>query len=83
MTQLSLSKQGVVSEEMKIVAKQENLSPEEIRQLVAAGKVVIPKNINREFSAIGIGKGLKTKVNANIGTSPSHFDLEEEIEKLS
>ena len=67
---------------MKIVAKQENLSPEEIRELVASRKVVIPKNVNHEFSARGIGKGLTTKVNANIGTSPSHFDLGEELEKL-
>jgi len=82
MTQLSLAKKGVISDEMKIVAKQEDLSPEEIRELVASGKVVIPKNVNHEFSPRGIGKGLKTKVNANIGTSPSHFDLGEELEKL-
>jgi len=82
MTQLSLAKKGVISDEMKIVSKQEDLSPEEIRELVASGKVVIPKNVNHEFSARGIGKGLKTKVNANIGTSPSHFDLGEELEKL-
>ncbi|MEJ2331090.1 MAG: phosphomethylpyrimidine synthase ThiC, partial [Gammaproteobacteria bacterium] len=43
---------------------------------------VIPKNRNRNCQACGIGKGLKTKVNANIGTSPSHCDLKEELTKL-
>lgn len=82
MTQLSLAKDGVTTEEMKIVAEEEGFSCEEIRELIAAGRVVIPKNVNHDFSPKGIGKGLKTKVNANIGTSPSHFNLEEELEKL-
>lgn len=44
---------------------------------------MIPKNINRKFEKIvGIGKGLRTKVNANIGTSPDHIDIAEELAKL-
>ncbi len=82
MTQLSLARDGVITEEMKAIASEEGFPFEEIRELVATGRVVIPKNINHDFSAKGIGKGLKTKVNANIGTSPSHFSLEEELEKL-
>ena len=82
MTQLEDAAVGKITEAMRQVAEYENSDPETIRQQVAAGAVVIPKNINHEFIARGVGKGLKTKVNANIGTSPSHFDLAEELKKL-
>ncbi len=82
MTQLSQAQAGVITEEMREVARQENIDPEVLRQKVANGRVVIPKNIKREFILRGIGEGLTTKVNANIGTSPEHFDIEEEIHKL-
>ncbi len=82
MTQLSSAKEGIVTEEMRMVAEKEGFSPETIREEVAAGRIVIPKNVKRSFSAEGIGKGLRTKVNANIGTSPEHFDVEEELRKL-
>jgi phosphomethylpyrimidine synthase len=49
---------------------------------IANGTIVIPKNRKRQFRVKGIGKGLSTKVNANIGTSPSHFDINEELNKL-
>lgn len=81
-TQLSKAKEGLITEEMKLVAADEGFSPEEIRDLVASGRVVIPKNINHDFPARGIGKGLKTKINANIGTSMDHLDIDEELEKL-
>ncbi|MDR2772934.1 MAG: phosphomethylpyrimidine synthase ThiC [Elusimicrobiota bacterium] len=65
-------------------AKQEGLSEDFIRQGVANGSIVIPQNINRHLKTInGVGAGLKTKVNANIGTSPDHIDIKEELEKLS
>ncbi|MBL0732128.1 MAG: phosphomethylpyrimidine synthase ThiC [Desulfosarcina sp.] len=83
MTQLEDARQGKITEAMKLVAKEENVSAEKIRELVSCGFVVIPKNKNREFNIKGIGRGLKTKVNANIGTSPSHFDIDEEIKKLA
>ncbi len=68
---------------IKAAAKAENLSEEFISEGVAAGTIVIPKNINRNLKKIvAIGKGLKTKVNANIGTSPDHISLKEELEKL-
>ncbi len=82
MTQLEDAAAGRVTEAMRQVAEYENTDSETIRQQVAAGAVVIPKNINHAFIARGVGKGLKTKVNANIGTSPSHFDLSEELGKL-
>ncbi len=82
MTQLSSAREGIITEEMKTVAEEEGFSPEEIRDLVASGRVVIPKNINHDFVARGIGKGLSTKTNANIGTSMDHIDIDEELDKL-
>lgn len=82
MTQLSEARQGVVTDEMKQVADQEGATAESIRCGIAAGAIVIPKNIKRDFRVQGIGKGLRTKVNANIGTSPDHADLETERQKL-
>ncbi|MCL2144491.1 MAG: phosphomethylpyrimidine synthase ThiC [Endomicrobia bacterium] len=71
------------NELIKAAAKAEGLSEEFIREGIAAGTIVIPKNINRKLSKIvAVGKGLKTKVNANIGTSPDHIDLQEELAKL-
>ena len=59
------AKKGNITEEAKIVAKDENISPEKLKTLIATGKVVIPKNINRDTKPCGIGEGLKTKINAH------------------
>jgi phosphomethylpyrimidine synthase len=64
------------------VARAEDLEPEEVRRAVAEGRIVIPQNRRRQFPPLGIGRGLSTKVNANIGTSPSHANLDEELVKL-
>ena len=82
MTQLSWALEGKITPEMAIVAEKENRTPEEIRQGVARGVIVIPKNVGREFSAEGIGQGLRTKVNANIGTSGVQGSVEVELAKL-
>lgn len=82
MTQIEAAGNGIITEEMQQVAEYENIAAAEIRDRVAAGSVVIPKNINHAFTARGVGLGLKTKINANIGTSPSHFDIDEELGKL-
>ena len=63
MTQLSWALEGKITPEMAVVAEKENRTPEEIRQGVARGVIVIPKNVGREFSAEGISQGLRTKVN--------------------
>jgi phosphomethylpyrimidine synthase len=63
------------------VAKEENLSSELVMQMVAEGKIVIPWNHNRKPKAVGIGKGLRTKVNASIGTSSDIVDYDAEIRK--
>ncbi|GHT62819.1 phosphomethylpyrimidine synthase 1 [Endomicrobiia bacterium] len=68
---------------IKNVAQYESLSEEFIRAGVAAGTIVIPKNFNRTLKKIiAVGTGLKTKVNANIGTSPDHIDIAQELAKL-
>ena len=82
MTQLEAARKGVITQQMIEVAEDEGLSPEEIRELVATGEVVIPHNQHHDFRAIGIGKRLRTKVNANIGASNFHQLIEEEVEKL-
>ena len=81
-TQLTSARSKIITEEMKQVAESEGYTPLEIMEKVASGKVVIPKNSNRDFKAVGIGEGLATKVNANIGTSPSRHCLNSELVKL-
>ncbi|MGM0453668.1 MAG: phosphomethylpyrimidine synthase ThiC [Thermodesulfobacteriota bacterium] len=82
MTQLEAAREGRITEAMRQVADTEGVAAETVRDQVAAGAIVIPKNPGRQFAARGIGAGLATKVNANIGTSPSHFDVDEELRKL-
>ncbi len=83
MTQIESAKIGIVTPYMKIVAANENIREEKLRQLVADGKVVIPANINhKNLAPIGIGKFLKTKINANIGTSGDYDKIEDEIKKI-
>jgi len=82
MTQIESARQGIITREMTEVAEDEGLAPELIRERVATGEIVIPHNKHHQFRAIGIGKGLRTKVNANIGASNFHQLVEEEVEKL-
>ncbi|RLF36925.1 MAG: phosphomethylpyrimidine synthase [Thermoplasmata archaeon] len=81
MTQISEAKHGVVTDQMKMVSKAENIDVEILRRRVASGKIVIPFNPVHSPHPLGIGKGLRVKVNANIGTSREHCDLDEEIRK--
>jgi phosphomethylpyrimidine synthase len=82
MTQLDAARKGDVTEAMEAVARDEGLDPESVRDGVADGTIVIPKNLHHRFRPRGIGKGLRTKINANIGYSSHHKDFSEEIEKL-
>ncbi len=67
---------------MEKIAELEGVSVQEIVSGVAKGKIVIPGNKNREkVKPTGIGEGLRTKVNANIGTSPDYSNADEETEK--
>lgn len=81
MTQLERAVRGEVTEEVKRVASDEGLDPEVVRSRVASGKIVIPANKNRKSKIVGIGKGLRTKINASIGTSTDIADMLMEIEK--
>ena len=81
MTQKSEAIKGNITQEMKDVAKQENIEVDKLARLIADGKVVIPKNVNSHAKACGIGEELSTKINANIGSSPKIDDLELEINK--
>lgn len=83
-TQLELARLGKITEAMAYVAEAEGVSPEEVREKVARGLVVIPANPNhRTLSRFtGIGSGLSVKVNANLGTSYDYINPEEELQKL-
>ncbi|RLF26715.1 MAG: phosphomethylpyrimidine synthase, partial [Thermoplasmata archaeon] len=81
MTQLSDAKKGVATEQIKSVAKAEKIDLAVVLRRVAEGKIVVPHNPIHSPKAVGIGKGLRVKVNANIGTSMEHCNLGEEIKK--
>jgi phosphomethylpyrimidine synthase len=80
---MSAARRGVATEEMKLVAKDEDVTLEWLIPKIAKGAIIIPSNNERKqkIHNVGIGKGLKTKVNVNIGTSTLNVNLEEEIEK--
>ena len=78
MTQLTEARSGNITEEMKHVAEIEGVTEEFIRDSVAKGTIVIPNNVNRDIEACGIGAGLRTKVNATIGTSTDIVNFDEE-----
>jgi len=83
MTQLESARAGVISPQMDLVARREGLEAEFIRRGVAKGTIVIPANINHQnLVPCGIGQGLSTKVNANIGTSSDFGNIDTELEKL-
>ena len=66
---------------MKSVAEIENVDEEFIRKSIANGTIVIPNNVGRNANPVGIGAGLRTKVNATIGTSTDINDVDMEVEK--
>jgi phosphomethylpyrimidine synthase len=83
MTQFLKAIEGVITLEMEQAAKDENRSPEYMRQGIAEGTIIITQNVrHKTANPLAIGKGLRTKVNANIGTSGDHADIDEELEKL-
>ncbi|MDK2982736.1 MAG: phosphomethylpyrimidine synthase [Thermococcaceae archaeon] len=82
MTQMEEAKRGIITEEMNFIAKQENISVEKLRRNVAKGYTVIFRNVNHDWvKPVAVGKGVRIKVNANIGTSRDIVNVEEEIEK--
>jgi len=81
LTQVEYAVKGQITEQMETVAKAEGHCPEYVRDMVAQGKIVIPNNHNRKPNPVGIGKGLRTKVNASIGTSSDIVDYAAEVRK--
>ena len=82
-TQMEAAKKGIVTKEMQVVAEKESMSVEELMKLMAQGKVVIPANVNhKSISPEGIGDGLKTKINVNLGISGDSVDYCREMEKV-
>ena len=82
-TQMDAAKKGIITEAMKIVAIKEGKPVEEIRELVAEGKVAIPANKNhKSLSPEGVGQGLRTKINVNLGISKDCCDCEKELDKV-
>lgn len=80
-TQLEYAKRRKITEEVKKIASDEGLTPEYVMRGVAQGRIVVAKNLRREITPLGIGEGLRIKVNANIGTSKDFCDIEKELEK--
>ncbi len=80
-SQVEQAMQNITTAQMKAVAKEEGVTADYVRDMVAQGKVVIPNNTVRKCSAVGIGKGLRTKINASIGTSTDIADMGLEVEK--
>jgi phosphomethylpyrimidine synthase len=81
--QLTAAREGIITQEMEIVARDEGLEPEKLRQLIADGKAtILANNRHKGFTPKGLGKGLSVKVNANIGTSTERVDIGAELQKL-
>ena len=80
---MSAARRGIATDEMRQVAKDEDVSLDWLVPKIASGSIIIPSNNSRpqEIHNVGIGKGLKTKVNVNIGTSTNNIDLAAEIKK--
>ena len=82
-TQMDAAKCGILTPEIKTVAEKENMSTEELMELVAKGVVAIPANKNHKtLSPEGIGQGLRTKINVNLGISRDAADMDLELEKV-
>jgi len=82
-TQMEAAKNGCITKEIETVAQKEGLQPERLRDLVACGQVAIPANIyHHTLSAEGIGTGLRTKINVNLGISGDCKNYQAEIDKV-
>ncbi len=82
MTQLKLAKLNKISKEMRYVSNKEGISLDILKDQIKIGRVVILKNTKRKIHPCGVGELLKTKINANIGTSRDKADIKDELKKL-
>lgn len=82
-TQMDAARKGIITNEMKVVAEKEHMDVEQLRVLIAEGKVVIPANKNHKaLSPEGVGQGLRTKINVNLGISKDCCNIDAEVEKV-
>ncbi len=82
MTQLEIARQGTISDAMRQAAAAEGIDPEILRQRIAAGTAVVCHNVKHTTGTpLAVGEGLRTKVNANIGTSKDDTSIDKELEK--
>ncbi|TDJ87808.1 phosphomethylpyrimidine synthase ThiC [Campylobacter volucris] len=82
-TQMSYAKEGIFTKQMQIVAQKEQVSQDFLLENIAGGKIIIPANINHKaLDPNGIGFGLRTKVNVNLGVSNDCIDYSEEMQKV-
>ena len=81
-TQLDFARQGIITDKMRFAAAAEGVDPEFIRAGIAAGTIIICHNLKHANGVpLAVGTGLRTKVNANIGSSADDLDITKELEK--
>ncbi|MCL2766865.1 MAG: phosphomethylpyrimidine synthase ThiC, partial [Peptococcaceae bacterium] len=82
-TQMDAARKGLITREMERVAEKERMTPEDLRQGIADGRIVIPANKNHtSLYPCGIGQGMQTKINVNLGVSNDCCDINGEMEKV-
>lgn len=82
-TQMDAARKGILTQQLKAVAAEENIEAERLRELVAKGRAIIPANTNHTcLKPCGIGRALRTKINVNLGVSRDCLDLDEEFKKV-
>ena len=82
-TQMDAAKKGIITKEMDIVAKKENMPVETLRERIARGTIALPANKNHKaLDPEAVGEGLKTKINVNLGISKDCHDIDEEMKKV-
>ncbi|PID39261.1 MAG: thiamine biosynthesis protein ThiC [Proteobacteria bacterium] len=82
-TQMDAARQGIITPQMETVASKEQMAPETLRKLIADGKVIIPANKNhKNLDPEGVGQGLRTKINVNLGISKDCCDIDLEMDKV-
>ncbi len=75
-------KAGQIPEDVKKIAARERINLDDLLEKIVSGHVVVPRNIQRRFPGVAIGEGLRTKVNANLGTADAYQSVDEELKKL-
>lgn len=82
-TQMEAAKKGILTDEMKRISEKEHMDPNLLMKRVAEGKIAIPANKNhKNLKAEGVGEGLSTKINVNLGISRDCPDVDKELEKV-